>query len=154
MDGRGRTHKGWLQTWLVLMREPQKPMREMGPVGFAVFQLLVAGMLLSSLAHPWLFVFLASAVIDLIIGTTAKHPVEWILFGIDLCNVVFSYIIFVGLGRMKMDRSEQAAMGLRWTGLPLYWLMLSAAAWRAVLQLRTNPFFWDKTPHLPSKKPA
>ncbi|NLS02209.1 glycosyltransferase [Rhizobium sp. P32RR-XVIII] len=151
---RTRWFKGWLQTWLVLMREPQKPMREMGLFGFAVFQLLIAGMLLSSLAHPWLLVFLASAAIDVIIGTTAKQPVEWILFGIDFCNVVFSYIIFVGLGRMKLDGSEQAAMGLRWTGLPLYWLMLSAAAWRAVLQLRTNPFFWDKTPHTPSKRRA
>lgn len=151
---RTRWFKGWLQTWLVLMREPQKPMREMGLFGFAIFQLLIAGMLLSSLAHPWLFVFLASAAIDVIVGTTAKHPVEWILFGIDFCNVIFSYIIFVGLGRMKLDGSEQAAMGLRWTGLPLYWLMLSAAAWRAVLQLRTNPFFWDKTPHTPSKRRA
>ena len=81
-------------------------------------------------------------------------PLNGSCSALDLhANVVFSYIIFVGLGRMKMDRSEQAAMGLRWTGLPLYWLMLSAAAWRAVLQLRTNPFFWDKTRISPVKSP-
>ena len=30
---------------------------------------------------------------------------------------------------------------------PIYWLMMSVAAWRALLQLMTRPSFWEKTDH-------
>jgi hypothetical protein len=31
--------------------------------------------------------------------------------------------------------------------MPLHWLLLSAAAWRALWQLLLNPFHWEKTAH-------
>jgi hypothetical protein len=136
------------------MRDPGRLSSEMGLAGFAVFQLLIAGMLLSSLAHPWLFVFLATAVIDTVQANSTKGLAHSVLFAVDLCNVLMSYILFVFLGRAKMTDWERRALGRRWLGMPLYWLMLSLAAWRAVLQLRSNPFFWDKTPHTPSRKPS
>jgi hypothetical protein len=46
-----------------------------------------------------------------------------------------------------MVREERKNVGWRWIALPVYWLMLSAAAWRAVCELPYKPFFWDKTPH-------
>jgi hypothetical protein len=36
--------------------------------------------------------------------------------------------------------------------MPAYWLMLSVAAWRAVVELKTKPFTWNKTPHAPVVK--
>ncbi|MGO9791611.1 MAG: hypothetical protein ACLP8S_19555 [Solirubrobacteraceae bacterium] len=30
---------------------------------------------------------------------------------------------------------------------PLYWILHSLAAWRALVQLIRNPFYWEKTPH-------
>jgi hypothetical protein len=30
---------------------------------------------------------------------------------------------------------------------PLHWILLSVAAWRAVFQLFTAPFAWEKTEH-------
>jgi cellulose synthase/poly-beta-1,6-N-acetylglucosamine synthase-like glycosyltransferase len=151
---RTRWFKGWLQTWLVLMRDPALLMREMGPAGFAVFQLLIAGMLLSALAHPWMLFFISAALLDLAERNSAKDLIHWILLAVDSCNVIASYVLFVLLGRKAMTRWERRALRLRWLALPLYWLMLSAAAWRAVWQLRSNPFFWDKTPHVPCRKPA
>jgi hypothetical protein len=35
--------------------------------------------------------------------------------------------------------------------LPLYWILHSVAAWRALGQLVTNPSHWEKTPHGISK---
>lgn len=151
---RTRWFKGWLQTWLVLMRDPARLAREMGLPGFIVFQLLIAGMLLSALAHPWLLVFIGSTIVDLIQQDTSKDPLHWMLFAMDSTNVIFSYVIFLLLGRKRMTRWERRALGWRWLALPLYWLMLSAAAWRAVWQLRSNPFFWEKTPHAPSRATA
>ncbi len=30
---------------------------------------------------------------------------------------------------------------------PLYWVLHSFAAWRALVQLIRRPFYWEKTPH-------
>ena len=30
---------------------------------------------------------------------------------------------------------------------PVYWMMMSAAGWRAILQLWRRPHHWEKTPH-------
>ena len=131
------------------MRDPPRLCREMGITGFIAFQLLVAGMLVSSLAHPWLFVFLVTAAIEAFQTNSTKDLLHWVLLVIDVCNILMSYIVFILLGRRKMTGWELRALGWRWVWLPAYWLMLSAAAWRAVWQLRSNPFFWEKTPHKP-----
>ncbi len=47
---------------------------------------------------------------------------------------------------------EKRMIGWRWAAVPIHWLMVSYAAWRAVNELRTNPFFWKKTPHSPTQK--
>jgi hypothetical protein len=31
--------------------------------------------------------------------------------------------------------------------MPLHWLLLSLAAWRALYQLVRNPYYWEKTEH-------
>jgi hypothetical protein len=31
--------------------------------------------------------------------------------------------------------------------LPIYWGLMSLAAWKGFLQLFTNPFYWEKTEH-------
>ncbi|MBZ9789079.1 hypothetical protein K9B32_02915 [Rhizobium sp. 3T7] len=43
-----------------MMREPARLLREMGAGGFLMFQLLIGGMLLSSLTHPWLIMLLVT----------------------------------------------------------------------------------------------
>ncbi len=62
---RTRWYKGWLQTWLVLMRQPLRTARDMGPLSFLVFQLLVGGMLVAALSHPGLIVFVTLSVLSL-----------------------------------------------------------------------------------------
>jgi len=37
---------------------------------------------------------------------------------------------------------------------PLYWALISVAAWKGFIQLWTNPFYWEKTVHGLYKKPA
>ncbi|MFC4625782.1 hypothetical protein ACFO1V_11255 [Daeguia caeni] len=34
--------------------------------------------------------------------------------------------------------------------IPVYWLLISRAAWRALIQLIHKPHLWEKTPHKPS----
>jgi len=145
---RTRWFKGWLLTWLVLMRAPRSLCREMGFKAFCVFQLLIGGMLLSSLAHPLVMFFLLHS-----IATMLEAPTESVslfdsaMFVVDSINILGSYAIFLLLGTAAMIAPEKKRIGRRWLAVPLYWMMVSVAAWSAVIELRTNPFHWHKTPH-------
>ncbi|MEZ5839103.1 MAG: hypothetical protein R3D02_01285 [Hyphomicrobiales bacterium] len=55
----------------------------------------------------------------------------------------------IAIASIGLER-RGAAMGLwRLVTLPAYWLLISAAAYRAVYQLWRDPFLWEKTPHTP-----
>jgi cellulose synthase/poly-beta-1,6-N-acetylglucosamine synthase-like glycosyltransferase len=150
-----RWYKGWLQTWLVMTRHPVNATRQMGLRAMLVFQLLIGGMLFSSLAHPLILVFLGSALLTFLTTPVNEIPASTLaLFLIDTVNVFGSYAIFLALGVGSMIRREKLMVGWRWAGVPIHWFMSSYAAWRAVNELRTRPFFWKKTPHKPSPSPA
>ena len=147
---RTRWFKGWLQTWLVMMRRPAKLLREMGLRGFLIFHLMVGGMLLSSLLHPLIFLFMAQGMIAMMEAPAAGIPLSVLsLFVVDTVNIFGSYLIFVALGVGSMTDHERRLIRSRWLAVPLYWMMTSFAAWRAVIELRMRPFFWQKTPHQP-----
>jgi cellulose synthase/poly-beta-1,6-N-acetylglucosamine synthase-like glycosyltransferase len=150
---RTRWFKGWLQTWLVMMRRPGRLVSEMGPFPALVFQVLVGGLLLSSLAHPLVLGYLAAALWLLLMqGAYTPGPLGLTLFVIDMINIFGSYAIFIALGRAPMSNSERSAIGWRWFFVAPYWLLISTAAWRAIHELRNNPFLWNKTTHRPASK--
>lgn len=151
---RTRWFKGWLQTWLVMMRDPTLARREMGLAAFVVFHLLIGGMLISSLAHPAILLFLAISAVAMMRSPAEDIALlDGILFGIDAINIFGSYATFLALGTSVMIEHEKRLVGWRWVATPLYWMMVSYAAWRAALELKTKPFFWNKTPHQP-RQPA
>lgn len=153
MAQRARWFKGWLQTWLVLMRDPVRLMREMGLPAFITFQLMVGGMLISALLHPLIFVFLWLGASALLEAPKDDLPLGVIsLFVMDFVNILGSYLIFLGLGVGSMIDHEKRLIGWRWALVPFYWLMISVAAWRAAIELKTKPFHWNKTPHVPTSK--
>jgi cellulose synthase/poly-beta-1,6-N-acetylglucosamine synthase-like glycosyltransferase len=147
---RTRWFKGWVQTWLVLMRDPRRLIRDMGLVPFLILQLLVGGMLVSALLHPLILVFLGVGAIALLEAPANEVSAQALsLFILDSVNIVGSYLTFLGLGIGSMIDHEKQLLGRRWVAVPLYWLMISHAAWRAVLEIYRKPFFWSKTPHTP-----
>ncbi|MBZ5760306.1 MULTISPECIES: glycosyltransferase family 2 protein [Rhizobium] len=148
---RTRWFKGWLQTWLVLMRDPRGLQRQMGFKAFAIFQLLIGGMLLSSLGHPLIMLFLLRSLTAMLhVPTEAISSFDMTMFVIDFSNIFGSYAIFLLLGTAAMIAPEKKRIRWRWMTVPFYWMLVSIAAWRAVIELRTNPFHWHKTPHRPS----
>ncbi len=153
LNQRTRWFKGWLQSWLVMTRTPFATAHAMGWFAYVAFQLLIGGMILSSLTHPLLFIFLAF--MAMAIQENGLHLLftwQGVLFLIDALNIVGSYTISVLMGRSRMIAYERRQVGKRWLAMPLYWLMLSVAAWRAMVELKTRPFVWNKTPHVPVAK--
>jgi len=152
MNQRTRWFKGWLQTWLVMMRAPAELRREMGTSAFAMFNLLIGGMLISSLAHPFILLFIFVTIWALMQAPGEGLSIATqILFAMDFTNILGSYAAVLGVGSAAMIRHEKKLIGWRWLALPAYWMMVSAAAWRAVFELRSNPFLWRKTPHEPAR---
>jgi cellulose synthase/poly-beta-1,6-N-acetylglucosamine synthase-like glycosyltransferase len=143
---RGRWFKGWMQTWLVLMRQPRRLMAEFGVAGSVAFHVIITGMLVSALSHPLIIGFMAVSAWHLV-HSVYTTPMEQALFVVDGINTFGSYVLFITLGRRAMTRDERNRFGAKWCWVPVYWLMMSYAAWRAAIELHTNPFFWKKTPH-------
>lgn len=149
---RSRWFKGWLQTMLVHMRRPGTLFNEVGLAGMAALLLTTGGMLFSALAHPLLAVFILRSIWLFGSGEwLAVGLAEQTLFGIDLANIIGSYCLFALLGRRPMSLEERQAAGRPWLGVPLYWIMLSMAAWKATHEISSAPFLWRKTPHTPSQ---
>lgn len=143
---RTRWFKGWLQTWLVHMRDPMQLMRQLGPGSFMVAQILFAGMLASVLLHPLLFGTFLYLAVEIGMGHY-PGPFKMALLAVDVVNIACGYLSFLLLGWRSLRKGERHDLWKVFLFTPVYWLMMSAAGWRAVWQLWRKPHHWEKTPH-------
>jgi cellulose synthase/poly-beta-1,6-N-acetylglucosamine synthase-like glycosyltransferase len=144
---RTRWLKGYIQTWLVHMRQPHLLWQELGPRGFLAFQIVVGGTILSALVHPW-FYLLAS--FELGLGQLMAKPQSvfgwpfWLIAWFDLSA---GYLASMALGLLAVRRRGYRSLLWHIPLMPLYWLLISAAAYRALWQFLTARFEWEKTEH-------
>lgn len=143
---RTRWLKGWMQTWLVHMRAPRRLWREAGARGFAAVNLLHGGAVLTALAHPWIILVLLweAARGTLLDPGGGLGPV---VLGLAGLNLAASYWAAIALGRKAVAARGRAWLGRSALLLPLYWLAISLAAHRALIELVTDPHHWEKTAH-------
>jgi cellulose synthase/poly-beta-1,6-N-acetylglucosamine synthase-like glycosyltransferase len=143
---RTRWFKGWMQTWAVHMRAPRRLLKELGLGGFLTFQLVVGGNVLAALMHPiFLYAFVSTiASRDPLIDASGLSAVLLWLF---ITTFIAGYLVSMGMGLRGLAR--RGALGAAWTLLlvPVHWLLLSLAAWRALFQLGFDPHGWEKTEH-------
>ena len=142
---RTRWYKGWMQTWLVHMRQPLRLVRELSPAGVVAFQLFLACNVFAALIHP---LFMAALCYYLV----AQPPLEAISAMGHEATVFFvtllaGYASTVALDLVGLQRRRLLAHGWVLLLTPLYWFLLSLAAWRALFQLLFAPQLWEKTDH-------
>jgi len=144
---RTRWLKGWMQTFGVHMRAPWATLREIGLTGFLAFHAYFAGIIVSSLAHPVFYVLLAY---DAVQGTLFRRGAglnDDILLAIALLNFIGGYAVNLVLGALSLRGTRHRGLRPHVIFIPVYWLFVSAAAYRAVWQLIRAPFYWEKTEH-------
>jgi glycosyltransferase XagB len=149
---RARWLKGFLQTWLVHMRNPVKTARQIGPFGFWVLQSCTIGVFVSALFHPFL---LALTVYLLCVYPPFSHDASlWVILvsGLNLLMFILGY----GISMFAARKALRLRGFHNWWGtiamMPLYWFLMSAAGWLALYQFIVSPFEWNKTEHGLSKK--
>jgi cellulose synthase/poly-beta-1,6-N-acetylglucosamine synthase-like glycosyltransferase len=143
---RTRWFKGWMQTWSVHMRQPLTLWHELGARGFLGFQFTVGGNVLAALVHP---LFLFASIIAAIAGsplweTDDGTAVLAALYGLSLLT---GYVSSGVLGAIGLSRRGLSHHGWVLLTMPLHWLLLSLAAWRALYQVLAAPYVWEKTEH-------
>jgi cellulose synthase/poly-beta-1,6-N-acetylglucosamine synthase-like glycosyltransferase len=143
---RTRWFQGWIQTWLVHMRSPRTTLRELGPAGFVTLQLVVGGTVLAALVHP-----LFAAVLIAKLATEGlprlADSAEVTLVALFGGTFVAGYAASVLLGLVGLARRRLLSVAPVLLLMPLHWLLLAAAAWRALIKLFRDPYRWDKTEH-------
>jgi cellulose synthase/poly-beta-1,6-N-acetylglucosamine synthase-like glycosyltransferase len=144
MKQRTRWMKGWMQTYLVHNRAPRLFLKDVGWRGFLGFQVLVGGMILSSLLHT---IFIASLLVRLglygVVGLVPQDIWDWLSAAI-LATGYGGALAVVVSGLIHQRALHLLPMQL---AMPLYWALHSWAAVLAACELVTKPDHWAKTTH-------
>jgi hypothetical protein len=120
--------------------------RELGLAGAFALATTILGTVLSALGYP---VFIGLVVLDLVDGRILApqgplaillSTLSLVLFGAGLAAIVVPALAAL---RQRGDWSLLAYVPL----LPLYYGLVSVAAWRGLAELVLDPFRWNKTEH-------
>ena len=143
---RTRWLKGWMQTWLVHARRPFRLWRRLGTGRFLSFHVITAGTIVSALAHPVFWLLLALELTDDRPFGAPGSLIELHVWLLALFNVAMGLIASMVLSLIAL-RQTRGRFALHILLMPAYWLLVSAAAYRALLHLAIRPFHWEKTEH-------
>jgi cellulose synthase/poly-beta-1,6-N-acetylglucosamine synthase-like glycosyltransferase len=142
---RSRWIKGYMQTYLVHMRKPRQLYKTLGHAGFWGFQFFIGGAILSTLLAPLLygmFIFWLTTQ-SYVLNTIFPTGLLYIsLFNLLIGNGFLIYLSMVSVFKRHYYRLIPFAFTM-----PIYWLLQSVAAYKALWQLVHKPFFWEKTTH-------
>ena len=148
INQRSRWVKGYAQTSLVLLRRPLHNMLAFGPFRYWVFLLQVGGAFLSLLLAPitWVVTVTYFATDSRLIQELFPLP----LFYTGILLLIGGNIGLLAVGINASFRSAQyETVRYLLTMTPLWWILLSAAAYLALLELvfpKWRPS-WNKTAH-------
>jgi len=137
---RSRWLKGYMQTWLVHMRDPLRLVRQAGVPGFIAFQLFLGGGIVFALVNPLLWLlFLGALLLGWRLGESGASVSG---MGLLANNVMLTLLAM--LSPLRSGRRDLSPYGLT---VIAYWALVSVAGYRALGQLFTRPFHWEKTTH-------
>lgn len=142
---RTRWIKGWMQTILVHSREPGRFVREVGLRNALAFHLFLTSIVISVLIHPIFFGLMFWKLATL--NFYSALQLDAVLLGTSVFNLVGGYTTYGLLAFLVLKRTIVGPSRFHLLTLPVYWLMISLAGWRAIVHLIVKPHYWEKTPH-------
>jgi cellulose synthase/poly-beta-1,6-N-acetylglucosamine synthase-like glycosyltransferase len=142
---RSRWYKGYLATFLIHLRHPRILHRDMGVKGMAHITVFVGGTPLLALLNPIFWILTLIWFIDKPEFIQQIFPAA--IYYAALLAWVFGNFLMVYLTLISSRFVHAGEM--IWAALltPLYWVMMSIAALKALFQLVFTPSLWEKTVH-------
>jgi hypothetical protein len=134
-----------MQTCIVHSREPLSFVSDLGALRAAAGAMLIGGSVLSALFWP------AFALDTLLRAFSAGEGISsswreatdvfvYILALAGIWSILLPAIVAAKLRKLNLDVKTLAL-------LPVYYILISLAAWAAILDLVIRPHFWAKTEH-------
>jgi len=146
---RSRWIKGYMQSYLVHMRNPYQLWKKIGWRGFLGFNFFIGATPITFLVYPILLaIFLCYVIFDLTSMRTF-FP-DWVLF-MSIFNLMVGNILMIYINMMAVFKRRYYELILFAIANPIYWLMHSISAYKGLYQLVVKPFYWEKTNHGLSK---
>lgn len=144
---RSRWLKGYMQTYLVHMRNPFELIKNHGWHAF-VFQLIIGARISFMLINPilWATTF-AYFAFYAYVGPAIEEVFPTFIFYLAVTSLIvgnFSYIYNYMIGAVKRENYSLVKYVFL---IPFYWLVASWAALIAAYQLFVKPHYWEKTIH-------
>ena len=145
---RSRWYKGYVQTYLVHMRYPNKLIQDLSWKKFLLFQLTFGSAIFMPIINPFLWLIAAITIFaPWVFNNLIFLPIQPICtFNLIGGNMLYLLLYLITCVKKKSYSSAPFALAM-----PLYWVLISLAAWKGLLQLITRPFYWEKTMHGISK---
>jgi glycosyltransferase XagB len=147
MKQRRRWLKGFLQTWLVHMRNPLLLIKETSLSGFFAIQAMTLGVFVSALFHPFLLVFAVWNLLPEQVARQAEHPFSATMSGFSLALLLFGYVSAIATSKKGLRRIGGDGWWRTLLTIPGYWILTSVAAWMSLWDFIIAPFHWHKTRH-------
>ena len=141
---RSRWIKGYMLTWATHMRDPSLLLRQLGPKRFAGFQLQLLGSVLQALLAPFLWSLW-------IVPLGLAHPFVAALSPAAFTGFYTTSLaveaITISFSISALARTEHRLNPLWVPSLMFYYPLATFAAYKALWEVLTKPFYWDKTSH-------
>lgn len=141
---RSRWNKGYMQTYIINMRDPINLLKQLGFWKFINFQFFVGGNVFFQLANLPLWLFLGASLCfqEHVFPVYPKTILYMCWYNFLVSNAILLVSQFVATYHRKLYCL------LPFVPLKLfYWLMMSFAGYYAVYELLVRPGYWYKTQH-------
>lgn len=145
---RGRWIMGYMQSYLVHMRNPQLFYQDKNYTNFIYFQLVVGGKILSLFINPLLWgITLVYFAFRPFVGTFIQSFFPPEIFYIGAFTLVFGNFLYLYSYMIAAIKRGQYSVTKYAFFVPIYWLLMSLAAWSALRTMIFRPHYWAKTTH-------
>lgn len=143
---RTRWMKGWLQTVLVHARAPRRFVRELGPFRAMVVAAMAIAVMLGALLYP---AFAIAVPVRLLMPAPLGGGGPMLLVADSVLVLAIAVTVLAELIPPVIALGRRQALHLfPWVLLaPVTHIMVSIAAWRALIEFLRAPYHWHKTMH-------
>ena len=141
---RSRWLKGFALTYAAHMRSPRELWRDLGGRGFLSVQVIFLGTLTQVLVAP---LFWALWLLPWLDGATGAPVLNAGMLQLTVTIFLASELVALAVYAAGLKPAGKLGLLVWAVTMPLYYLLAVVAGYKAMWEILTRPYYWDKTAH-------